>query len=391
MPPTSIDERSVGVAAAIDRPPTSTPPLKQPSSPKKQRKKSGRKASDKQAGTPGGSRGGAGGAAAPVTPAPLVAPLGSPTHESTAAGRGTTDLAALGVAAPFAAAALASLTAIAAQFGSGLADVSGAQSNSLLEAVGGRPLGPIMWTGAGGAGYSVMSQGTTRHTAAVDRLSDELRGLLADSAATANHGHARIESIIADTRAALVALGPIADTPAGRAMVLAAITSALERAGILLSTGQSEGRINADRISALAAHYLADPARSTTSGPPRTRPSGNVGKWIDEALNVLAARGHNVSGIDPADIATMIQKESSGNPNAINLWDSNAAAGHPSKGLMQTIDSTFAAFSIADHRDIWNPVDNIIAGVRYAEDRYGSVANVPGLRGMRAGSGYVGY
>jgi len=43
------------------------------------------------------------------------------------------------------------------------------------------------------------------------------------------------------------------------------------------------------------------------------------------------------------------------------------------------------------HGDIWNPVDNIIAGVRYSISRYGSVSNVPGVAGMRGGSGYVGY
>ena len=45
--------------------------------------------------------------------------------------------------------------------------------------------------------------------------------------------------------------------------------------------------------------------------------------------------------MNPNDIWMIIQHESGGNPNAINNWDSNAAAGMPSKGLMQTIDPTF--------------------------------------------------
>ncbi|GLY67369.1 hypothetical protein Atai01_39880 [Amycolatopsis taiwanensis] len=71
--------------------------------------------------------------------------------------------------------------------------------------------------------------------------------------------------------------------------------------------------------------------------------------------------------------------------------NSNAKAGHPSKGLMQTIDSTFNSYKLPGHGDIYNPVDNIIAGVRYTMSRYGSIANTPGLKAMSHGGGYVGY
>jgi SLT domain-containing protein len=91
------------------------------------------------------------------------------------------------------------------------------------------------------------------------------------------------------------------------------------------------------------------------------------------------------------DIWMIIKHESGGNPNAINNWDSNAAKGTPSKGLMQTIDPTFNRWKLAGHDNIYNPVDNIIAGVRYAIERYGSVSNVPGVVGTKTGSGYRGY
>ena len=87
----------------------------------------------------------------------------------------------------------------------------------------------------------------------------------------------------------------------------------------------------------------------------------------------------------------IIQHESGGNPHAINNWDSNAAAGTPSKGLMQTIDPTFNSYKLPGHGDIWNPVDNICAGVNYAISRYGSLANVPGIKATEGGGGYVGY
>ncbi|SPL95189.1 Phage tail length tape-measure protein [[Actinomadura] parvosata subsp. kistnae] len=121
--------------------------------------------------------------------------------------------------------------------------------------------------------------------------------------------------------------------------------------------------------------------------PPAVQPTGQVKEWIEQAMAILERNGVPRSKMDPVAIATIIKHESGGNPHAINTWDSNAARGTPSKGLMQTIDPTFNAYALNGHKDIWNPVDNIIAGVRYAVSRYGSVSNVPGLRG----NGYVGY
>jgi hypothetical protein len=129
----------------------------------------------------------------------------------------------------------------------------------------------------------------------------------------------------------------------------------------------------------------------SSGGPPAAPPSGQMSDWIQQALEVLRDNGVDTSNISPADIATIIEHESGGNPDAINLWDSNAAAGHPSKGLMQTIDSTFEAFALPGHSDVWNPVDNIVAGVRYAMNRYGSIDNVPGVVAVHNGGGYVGY
>ncbi|MGW4773391.1 transglycosylase SLT domain-containing protein [Nocardia sp. NPDC004278] len=130
---------------------------------------------------------------------------------------------------------------------------------------------------------------------------------------------------------------------------------------------------------------------TTSYNVPTTMPTGDQKKWIEEAIKALREKGYNISDSDAAIIATIIEKESGGNPNAINLWDSNAAAGIPSKGLMQTIDPTFNAYKLDGHDDIWNPVDNIIAGSRYAIERYGSLSNVPGIVAMSQKEGYVGY
>ncbi len=129
-----------------------------------------------------------------------------------------------------------------------------------------------------------------------------------------------------------------------------------------------------------------------SGGPPAGGPPpGNVQEWIRQAIEELRKQGINVTEADAQRIWQIIQHESGGDPHAINNWDSNAAKGTPSKGLMQTIDPTFNSYQLPGHGDIWNPVDNICAGVNYAVSRYGSLANVPGIKATEGGGGYVGY
>jgi hypothetical protein len=131
------------------------------------------------------------------------------------------------------------------------------------------------------------------------------------------------------------------------------------------------------------------------SGPPpdegRAASRAELQSWVGQARQILINQGVDPSLMNENQMLALIQHESSGNPNAINLWDSNATAGHPSKGLMQTIDSTFTEHHLPGHDNIYAPVDNIIAGTRYAIDRYGSISDVPGVRNLEHGRGYVGY
>jgi SLT domain-containing protein len=114
--------------------------------------------------------------------------------------------------------------------------------------------------------------------------------------------------------------------------------------------------------------------------------SGSVAQWVRAAM---AITGVPESWFNP--LVTIAMRESSGNPRAINLWDSNAKRGTPSKGLFQTIDPTFNRYKLPGLNDIWNPVHNAVAAIRYIKARYGSVFNVPGIRNLLRGRGYVGY
>ncbi|AIA02815.1 transglycosylase SLT domain-containing protein [Streptomyces noursei] len=100
----------------------------------------------------------------------------------------------------------------------------------------------------------------------------------------------------------------------------------------------------------------------------------NLDGWIRESLDIMAK--NNIPG-SYNGIYRNLMRESSGNPNAINLWDSNAQAGIPSKGLLQVIDPTFRQYHVAGTSwNIYDPVANITAACKYAADRYGSMDNV---------------
>ncbi|MEE1942456.1 transglycosylase SLT domain-containing protein [Streptomyces sp. TRM 70361] len=100
----------------------------------------------------------------------------------------------------------------------------------------------------------------------------------------------------------------------------------------------------------------------------------NLDGWIREALAVMKREG--IPG-SYAGIHRNIIRESSGDPRAINNWDINARNGIPSKGLLQVIPPTFAAYHVEGTSwDIYDPVANITAACNYAADRYGSMDNV---------------
>ncbi|MFJ4693642.1 transglycosylase SLT domain-containing protein [Streptomyces sp. NPDC088766] len=141
-------------------------------------------------------------------------------------------------------------------------------------------------------------------------------------------------------------------------------------------------------VAATGAAALALPLIGSTSASAATTTSAttaatttagytnNLDGWIRESLAIMAEKG--IPGTYDG-IYRNVMRESSGNPNAINLWDSNAAAGIPSKGLLQVIDPTFAAYHVDGTAfDPYDPVANITAACNYAAHRYGSIDNVFG-------------
>ncbi|PSR58068.1 hypothetical protein C8258_31940 [Nocardia sp. MDA0666] len=202
-----------------------------------------------------------------------------------------------------------------------------------------------------------------------------------------------VAQLLRDVDTALAQLGSAAYTKTGQLQVHRILTKALEQATRIVGGGSANSKEAASEINRLTKQYMYNLGgqRFSRSGGSGTKVGGTVGQWIQQALGVLAAAGVDTSRIDPQAIAIIIRYESGGNPSATNNWDSNAANGTPSIGLMQTIGPTFNSYALPGHRNIYNPIDNIVAGVRYAISRYGSVSNVPGVVAVRNGQAYRGY
>ncbi|MDT0465980.1 LysM peptidoglycan-binding domain-containing protein [Streptomyces gibsoniae] len=118
------------------------------------------------------------------------------------------------------------------------------------------------------------------------------------------------------------------------------------------------------------------PAKTTAAPATVQTYANNLDGWIKHSLAVMKQNG--IPGSYNGIYRNVI-RESSGNPMAINLWDSNAAAGIPSKGLLQVIQPTFNTYHVAGTSwNIYDPVANITAACNYAYHRYGSIDNVNG-------------
>lgn len=89
-----------------------------------------------------------------------------------------------------------------------------------------------------------------------------------------------------------------------------------------------------------------------------TKVSGNVSNWIDTAMSASGISG----AAWKSGLGWIISHESSGNPNAVGAMTSTGTA----KGLMQLMD-----FNIKGNP--FNPINNIIAGIRYIKSRYKTI------------------
>jgi hypothetical protein len=106
-------------------------------------------------------------------------------------------------------------------------------------------------------------------------------------------------------------------------------------------------------------------------------PSGQISGWIAQALSIMRLPMSYAAGL-----YQQIMTESGGNPGVTQhgYTDINTVTGNLAQGIMQVIPPTFRAHALPGHGNPFNPVDNIIAGARYALGRYGAGWFAPGPR-----------
>ena len=134
------------------------------------------------------------------------------------------------------------------------------------------------------------------------------------------------------------------------------------------------------RLATKAISWIRGKEEDGSAALANYKASAGVKQWTSVVLQALKMVGQPASLLNT--VLRRMNQESGGNPRAINNWDINAKNGDPSRGLMQTIGSTFNAYAgKLRSRGIYDPLANIYASMRYAMSRYGSLArayNRPG-------------
>jgi len=116
--------------------------------------------------------------------------------------------------------------------------------------------------------------------------------------------------------------------------------------------------------------YINDTLNSVDGLHPNIAGSG-AERWRPYVVDALIKNGLDATEARIGRTLAQINTESTGDPSAINDWDSNAIAGTPSMGLMQCIQTTFDYWAFDDHHDIWNGYDNMLAGMAYEINKDG--------------------
>jgi hypothetical protein len=124
----------------------------------------------------------------------------------------------------------------------------------------------------------------------------------------------------------------------------------------------------------------------SSSGGSAPAPSGpGVSRWASTVSAALLANGITPTSALINAWLRQIQTESGGNPNILQQVHDINSGPNAARGLVQVIPTTFAANALPGHTNIFNGLDNLMAGIHYALGRYG-LANMTSVIGQ--GHGY---
>lgn len=182
--------------------------------------------------------------------------------------------------------------------------------------------------------------------------------------------------------------GASVDTIYGHMKRMKVKTGQHVKAGQIIAWVGSEGQSSGPHVHyELRAGLGGKSYNPMTYGASAGNPSGHsVNRWRPYVVRALKANGFAATANQVAAWMKVIRRESNGDPSVINTWDPNARMGHPSKGLVQTIQPTFDAYKFRGHNNPLNGYDDLLAGIHYMKAKYGS-----GSSAFSTVSGPMGY
>lgn len=157
------------------------------------------------------------------------------------------------------------------------------------------------------------------------------------------------------------------------------------RPGTLLGVSGGDPREdgqNAGSSTGLHLHYEMqrngrpfDPTKwlKTHNGGGKSGGAPKAGiKWAPQIKKALRMNGLPTTPAYVNAWARQIDSESSGNPRAVQggYVDANTG-GNEAKGLVQVARNTFNSMKFPGHGNVFNPLDNLLAGIHWAKYKYG--------------------
>lgn len=114
-----------------------------------------------------------------------------------------------------------------------------------------------------------------------------------------------------------------------------------------------------NQVKCIGAKHTVELSNVTGSGNGAT--TAVNGDWTEAIKNAANIMDVNLDDAGLSAILRRINQESGGSETVTNNWDSNAAAGHPSTGLLQYIQPTFEKWCVDGHADIHKGFDQLLA------------------------------